>query len=179
MKKIKTGGNVNKKTAWNSGLIINGVKTICEVCGTERIIPKYKTKNRPYRFCSIKCRGIGQTLSMSKIKCSECGIYFSSSKNSKRKFCSKDCYYKNLSKRYNGNNGNKYKISYSFGRKTYEHRAIIEKELGRKLLSSEIVHHINGDMNDNRIENLQLTTQSEHIKLHLNLNTNENKKGGT
>lgn len=42
------------------------------------------------------------------------------------------------------------------------HRRIMENHLGRKLTSNEVVHHINGDKLDNRLENLVVVTRSEH-----------------
>lgn len=52
-----------------------------------------------------------------------------------------------------------------FGR--HMHRAIMEEYLGRKLNRNEIVHHKDGNKHNKHIDNLQLMTQSEHIKLHL------------
>lgn len=47
-----------------------------------------------------------------------------------------------------------------------EHRHVMEQYLGRKLRDNEIVHHINNDIFDNRIENLKVMSPSEHSVLH-------------
>ena len=63
-------------------------------------------------------------------------------------------------------NNNGYLIQHINGYPRLRHRIIMELSLGRKLNKDEVIHHINKNKTDNRIENLMLlTNQSEHCKI--------------
>ncbi len=59
-------------------------------------------------------------------------------------------------------NGQGYKIVYDKGKRVVEHRVVAEQMIGRPLLSSEIVHHIDGNRANNDPSNLQIMTKQEH-----------------
>lgn len=53
----------------------------------------------------------------------------------------------------------------------WKHRKIAEELVGRKLNSSEVVHHIDENPRNNEITNLLVISRSMHGKLHLYLDT--------
>lgn len=49
------------------------------------------------------------------------------------------------------------------GRYMFEHRIVVERDLGRALESYETIHHKNGNRTDNRLENLEVwNSQQPH-----------------
>lgn len=93
------------------------------------------------------------------------------------RFCTRACHYEyyrnNQEKRSNFKKDKYDPMGYRLylkkgGEVVREHRWIMEQHLGRKLLTSEHVHHINGKKADNRLENLIVLTASEHHKDHAN-----------
>jgi len=50
-----------------------------------------------------------------------------------------------------------------------EHVLVLERHLGRELSPKEVIHHIDGDKTNNKLDNLWLTDQSGHRTAHLSL----------
>ncbi len=49
----------------------------------------------------------------------------------------------------------------------HEHRVVAERMLGRPLVKGEIVHHKDGNKHNNSPDNLEVMTQSEHMREHM------------
>lgn len=87
--------------------------------------------------------------------CPQCGKVFHAERL-RNKYCGKTCQHKSA------RTGHGY-VQTDRG---YEHRLVMERFLGRELMTKEHVHHKNGNKRDNRIENLEVLTISEHTSLH-------------
>ena len=64
-------------------------------------------------------------------------------------------------------------IKVAEGKWVKEEWLVAKVKIGRKLYRDEVVHHINGNKTDNRPDNLQVMTASEHKKLHTKDNINK------
>ncbi len=114
------------------------------------------------------------------IKC-PCGIVFETWRPERAKYHNKKCFYiyrnrpKGLKYKIVAINKGWYKFKGGFiNKKGYrivnrrlEHVIIMENILGRRLNKNEVVHHLNGNKTDNRIENLSLISKKEHDNYHL------------
>ena len=99
----------------------------------------------------------------------------------KRKYCSHECFSKfNSGKNHwlwkGGIRRNKDGYLQYTSNDKFLHRKIVEDFIGRKLNNKEVIHHINGNVTDNRLINLKIMTNSEHRKLHCKEQL-RNKKG--
>jgi len=120
----------------------NGKILSCLICSTSFYVPAYRIETA--KFCSRKCTSIANPQNTKKARLAS-----------------------PLMKRAGIGSIKKYIVIKVDGKYIREHRHVMQVHLGRKLETHEHIHHINGDSSDNRIENLQVLTNSEHQKLEL------------
>lgn len=170
-------------------------KVTCLICGKASEVPKSRATN--YKTCSRTCMGKLASINNSENvvgSCEVCGGTFKTKAShlARRRTCSKSCFARLKSvemvgegNHQHGKRGEERGRAYKGGRRIsnwgyvlikagydkyeFEHRQIMEAHIGRKLGHDEHVHHINGNKQDNRLENLALMTKSEHQSLHAKL----------
>lgn len=119
----------------------NGIFIECPTCLNKKYVQPsvLKLNKTGVKFCSIKCKGIAMSNGLTQYGFKDEGSII---------------------------NSNSYKRIQVNKKRVKEHRYIMEQHLGRILSSNEMIHHINGNPKDNRIENLMIVTNKEHGRLH-------------
>lgn len=113
------------------------------------------------KYCSMKCRGLAMRR-QENLVCANCVKKFSRchsevSRRGKLSWCSWNCW-----KEYY----NKHRKSYPKIGSRHAHRIVAERKFGRRLTPKDIVHHRDGDKNNYKPNNLQLTDRVRHAKIH-------------
>ena len=160
--------------------MVSKIKTKCPVCGIVFMARKsHYDRNGGKAYCSRKCYYRDIPRKRYVITCVLCGKIriLTPKQYGKRKglFCSVACRILFQSgpdhPMWKGGQYIKSKAGYvmqyvkpKFHKR--QHRIVMEDAIGRELSEDELVHHLNGKKQDNRIENLQIVSKAQHIKIH-------------
>jgi hypothetical protein len=149
------------------------IKHKCKNCGKPfSLKPSRAARRGAGQYCSIACK-FAQRREWRA--CALCGKEFSVPRSQSKRFCSAKC----QGKANSGPNNHKHNAAGRFvaasgyvwikapsGRWRLEHRVVLEQHLGRRLRSSEIVHHRDEDKQNNSLANFEILTRAEHGRRH-------------
>lgn len=160
----------------------NREEFICTVCGNKfEVIPS--RLGRSNKFCSPECYHASMQIK-DKRKCSYCGAEFVTFPKDSKIYCDTACALKGRIGKYQGNNNSCWKEEVTHYRKTRcpsvfndmansagaisLHRLVVAKSIGRSLYPEEVVHHVDGNKQNNAVTNLELfSTTSDHTSYHM------------
>lgn len=155
------------------------IEIYCKRCNSKKLVRFRSSKTQIY--CSTFCANLDRTKNPLNIKDATLKNLYAQGKTMKQIAHELDVSWKAVQRRLHQLKVNinprkrepsgKYITKYSevSRRRTSEHRVVMEKTLGRKLTTKEIVHHIDLDPKNNVEINLMLTTREEHNQIHWQL----------
>lgn len=139
------------------------ISIVCVQCGNV-FHPRPGKIEAARVYCSHRCAN-QRPKNFTTHTCDQCGKEFTLRLHAGqvRRFCSRTCR-ANFERKGYIHRG--YIVTRNgTGKQVFQHRLIAEEMLGRPLLETEDVHHINGITTDNRPQNLQVLSRSDHMKI--------------
>ncbi|MDE1970990.1 MAG: HNH endonuclease [Patescibacteria group bacterium] len=140
------------------------IKNICECCKLEFISKKTPTKKQ--RFCSTKC---GNSVHKNGWfdKCINCGKQIWITPHNKKQCCSRNCRNEFEKKR-----TEKISAFHSYRKRAWRHFTKKCQDCGNEDERILVIHHIDGDRKNGKIENLIPVCHNCHCLRHIEMNGN-------